>query len=129
MATKKRSKAVEKPARKAKASKPKARVEDLQTLLHIDHLALYSTKCKRCGHLDPDEKRKFTACHFDKGNTLCPASEVRIVVVGQATSYARQVRKARDERNPQEEARLMAYVSRQSVAFQSKFYSALESKE
>lgn len=118
-------KALDSP-KKAKQQRP---VADLAELLPLDHLALFSTKCKRCGYLDPDEKKKYTSCHHSKGNALCPAAEVRIVVVGQATAYAQQVQKARDDRNPQQEAKLMAYVSKQNIAFQSKFYSALENKE
>lgn len=119
----------EKVTRKPRTSKKQVEQEHPNDLLDIDHLALYSSQCKRCGYLDPDEPRKFKKCHFSSGNDQCPASEVRIVIVGQATSYAQQVLRAREQRKPQTEAKLMAFVSKQNAAFQSKFYSALENGE
>lgn len=91
-----------------------------------DHLALYSSNCKRCKALDPDEKKTFVQCHYSKGNKHCPASEVRIVVVGKAYRYADQVKEARDRRDVVTEARILGLVGKCSRAFQAKFYEAVE---
>lgn len=79
-----------------------------------------------CKHLCETGVRDFQDCHFSKGNKLCPASEVRLVVVGEALTYARRVLRARDKRHPKREARLMKYVAAQSAAFQSRFYEYLD---
>jgi hypothetical protein len=91
-----------------------------------EHLALYSNNCKRCRHLDPSEPTAFAKCHFSKGNKYCPASELQIVIVGQAYRYAGLVIAAREHRDPKAEARILAIVAKQPGAFQERFYSALE---
>lgn len=93
-----------------------------------EHLSLYRRECKHCGHLDPDEPKKYSSCHFSKGNDQCPAAEVQIVVVGRALRMAVQVRHARDARNAEAEARILAAVAKQSSAFQNRFYQALENE-
>jgi len=92
-----------------------------------DYLALYSTKCLQCSHLVENGKKAYAKCHFTKGNKHCPASEVRLVVVGKAVAYATKVLKARDAHDLKTEARLLQYVSTQSEAFKTRFYSALDS--
>ena len=87
----------------------------------MDYLALYSTKCKRCKHLDPEATQAFTNCHFSKGNTECPAKEVRIAVVGEAKRYAKAAKKARREGNLAREAEVLDAVAKRSDAFQYKF--------
>jgi len=87
----------------------------------IEFLALYSAKCKRCGHLDPEEEKKFNKCHFKKGNLECPAKEVQIVVVGEAKRFAAEVRKARAARNIDREIKVLDEVAKRSPAFQQKF--------
>ncbi len=91
-----------------------------------EYLALYSADCSNCKHLTETGKREFEKCHFSNGNKLCPAQEVRIVVVGEALEYARKVLRARDKRQPKKEAVLMKYVGAQSEAFQSRFYEYLD---
>jgi hypothetical protein len=91
-----------------------------------DYLALYSTKCKKCQHLDPAEKTAFVNCHFSKGNRYCPARGVQIVVVGRAYRLAEQVRRARQKRDAEKEARVMALVAKETEAFRERFYTALE---
>jgi hypothetical protein len=91
-----------------------------------EHLALYSSSCKVCGHLDPQEPKKFSSCHYSKGNVHCPAAEIQIVVVGKAYRYAQQVLAARNLRDASAEARILAIVAKQSAAFQERFYAALE---
>jgi hypothetical protein len=91
-----------------------------------EHLAIYSRLCKRCGHLDPDEQKKYSKCHHTKGNTLCPASDIQIVVVGKAQRYAKQVLAARAARDAQVEAQILLEVNKQSGAFQERFYHYLE---
>lgn len=91
-----------------------------------DHLALYSVNCKKCGHLDPAESKKWSSCHHTKGNPYCPAKEVQIVVVGKAYRLAEQIKKARNARDAVSEARILAFVVTQTEAFKERFYSAIE---
>lgn len=91
-----------------------------------EHFAIYSALCKKCGHLDPDEPKKYSNCHFSKGNKFCPAAEVQIVVVGKAQKYAQQVRAARAKRDARAEAKILALVGAKSTAFIERFYFYLE---
>ena len=91
-----------------------------------DHVAIYSDNCFECQHLVPSKTKKFSTCHFTKGNTHCPAQGVLLVVVGKAYRYAHQVLAARNLRDASAEARILATVAKQSVAFQERFYAALE---
>lgn len=87
----------------------------------VDYLALYSRNCKRCKHLDPDEDTAYDDCHFSKGNTQCPASEVRLVVVGAAERAATMLRQARKVGDLAQEAKILKAVAKKSHAFQHKF--------
>lgn len=87
----------------------------------MEYLALYSPRCKRCGHLDPDEERKFNKCHFSAGNTECPAQEVRFAVVGEAKRLAGAIKKARAARDIKKEIKILSLVESRSPAFQQKF--------
>jgi hypothetical protein len=91
-----------------------------------EHLRLYSTNCKRCAYLDAQETKRFSSCHYSKGNKECPASELQIVIVGKAYRYAQHVLAARGNRDADAEARILATVAKQSTAFQERFYAALE---
>lgn len=91
-----------------------------------EHLGLYSTLCKKCGHLDPDEPKKYSKCHYSKGNRYCPAEEVQIVVVGRAQKYAQQVIAARAARNAEAEHKILGQVMAKSAAFKERFYFFLE---
>jgi len=86
-----------------------------------DHLALYSRNCKFCKSLDPDEKKYFPKCHFEKGNKDCPASEIQIAVVGQAQRAAKAVLKARAANNIDQEIQILSFVAKKSKPFQQKF--------
>lgn len=90
-------------------------------------LGLYSNDCLKCSHLVEGGKKAFAKCHHSKGNTYCPAQEVKIVIVGQAKKLATRVIKARDKRDLTAEARLLNSVASKSKEFQSKFYDILES--
>lgn len=92
----------------------------------MEYLALYSSKCKRCGHLDPEEEQKFNKCHFSKGNKECPAQEVRLVVVGEARRLAMAMSKARAARDLNKEAEILSSVAKRDPAFQQKFREALK---
>lgn len=92
-----------------------------------DYLALYSRKCKTCGHLDPEEKiDPEITCHFTNGNRWCPASEVQIAVVGEAQRFARQVTRARAKRDIEAETRIMTKVKKRDQTFIERFYFYLE---
>lgn len=88
--------------------------------------ALYSSDCITCKHLSETGTVAHVKCHHTKGNKQCPAAEVRFVIVGEALEYAQRVIAARDKRHAKTEANLMRYVGKQSDAFKSKFYDALE---
>lgn len=93
-------------------------------------LAFYSTNCKRCHHLDPQETRRYKCHHINgKVNKHCPAKEIEIVIVGKAMLYAAQVTAARDKRDAQTEARILAIVAKQTDSFKERFYFALENPE
>src|ERR1700730_15176439 len=89
-------------------------------------LGIYRPECLKCSHLVELGNKTYDKCHYTKGNTHCPASEVKIVVIGQALLYAGKVKLARDARDSEKEAALMNAVASKSKAFQSKFYEALE---
>ncbi len=91
-----------------------------------DHLGLYSVNCKRCQYLDPDETKKFTQCHYSKGNEFCPAEEIQIVVVGKAQKLAQQVLTARQSRNIEAESKILGQVALKNAAFVERFYYFLE---
>lgn len=95
----------------------------------VTYLQLYSRNCKSCKHLDPTEKKAYTVCHFSKGNEDCPASEIRFTIVGKANRLARQILSARDARDAQAEAAILAAVSKENEAFQERFYHALENSK
>jgi superfamily I DNA/RNA helicase len=87
----------------------------------LEYLALYSQKCKSCGHLDPEEERKYNKCHFSKGNNECPAAEVRIAVVGEAKRLADALKRARARHDMEKEIEILSRVAKRSAAFQQKF--------
>lgn len=91
-----------------------------------EFLALYSGNCVGCKHLYELGTVLHEECHYSNGNTQCPASEVKLVVVGEAVDMARRVLRARDKRQPVREAKIMQSVGTKSDAFKSKFYDALE---
>jgi hypothetical protein len=91
-----------------------------------EFIAVYSDNCTNCSHLIPSKPKKFSTCHFSKGNVYCPASELKIVVVGKAYRYAKIVLNARTVRDAKTEARILGTVAKQSQEFQERFYAALE---
>ena len=94
----------------------------------MDHLALYSRRCKFCKSLDPDEKREFPECHYERGNKECPAQEVQIAVVGKVTRYVKEYARARSTGNLADQSKILELVSKKSPAFQFKF-KELQSKK
>ncbi len=90
----------------------------------MEYLALYSRNCKRCKSLDPEETREFDKCHFNNGNKECPAQEVQLAVVGEATRFANAVKKARSNGLIAQEVMLLQRVAKRSPAFQQKFREA-----
>jgi hypothetical protein len=87
----------------------------------LDHLALYSRKCKTCKHLDPEEKVAQTDCHFSKGNNDCPAKEVQLVVVGMARRFAETMKRAQSKSDIPKQVEILQAVEKRSLAFQHKF--------
>ena len=95
----------------------------------LEYLSLYSTNCKKCGYLDEAEPQKFERCHFTKGNTNCPASEIRIVITGKASRLAAKCHKAKQAHDSAGVAEVMLAVSKTDAAFKDRFYNDLESLE
>jgi len=91
-----------------------------------ERVALYSKRCKSCKHLDPHEQKAWMVCHFSRGNEDCPASGLQITIVGKAYRFARQVLSARDRRDVQTEAKILALVAKEDEDFQERFYFAVE---
>lgn len=91
-----------------------------------EYLGLYSQACLTCKSLIETGTINNPDCHYKAGNKQCPASEVKIVIVGEALDYAARVLRARDKRLAKTEARLMRHVGTQSAAFRTKFYEFLE---
>lgn len=87
----------------------------------MDYLALYSTNCKKCKHLDQEETKAYDKCHYSKGNNDCPAKEVQIAVVGQTLRAATELKKARAKGDLNREAQILEAVAKKSPAFQHKF--------
>lgn len=94
-----------------------------------EYLSLYSRDCKTCGHLDPEEVADpDIKCHYSTGNRWCPASEIQIVVVGEAQRMAQRVLRARSRRDADVEAKIMSRLKSKSEAFRERFYFYIESK-
>ena len=92
----------------------------------MDFLALYSKKCKSCKHLDAEESVAYDKCHYTKGNALCPAQEVQLVVSGEAQRFAKAVLRARASGNFEREVLILQKVAKRSNPFQFKFREALK---
>lgn len=86
----------------------------------MEYLALYSKKCKKCGHLDSEEPIKYTNCHHKAGNTECPAIDIQFAIVGAAKRFAIAVKQARAKGDFKREAELLELVSKKTPAFQHK---------
>jgi len=96
-----------------------------------EHLALYSTKCKSCAYLFPDETRFYKTCHYKlgnngKGNRFCPAADLQIVIVGRIMNLVKMLKAARFKRDAKSEARILASVAKESESFIERFYHYLE---
>ena len=89
-------------------------------------LTLYCVNCKVCKHLDPDESVAFD-CTADRGNSECPASEVQILVTGNARKLAQRAYRARTQKKIATESKILAEVAKAPRAFQLRFYECLES--
>jgi len=87
----------------------------------LDHLALYSRNCKKCRHLDPEEKVAFDDCHHTKGNNDCPAKEVQFAVVGLARRLADSMKKAQANSDLSRQVEILQKVEQRSPAFKQKF--------
>ena len=90
----------------------------------MDYLALYSRNCKKCKHLDPEEPREYSKCHFNNGNKECPAQEVQLAVVGEAKRFAAAVKDARSAGLIAREVELLQEVAKRPSAFQHRFREA-----
>jgi len=87
----------------------------------MEYLALYSSDCKKCGHLDPDESFKYDKCHYSRGNPECPAKEIQFAIVGEAKRFAHATKRARDAGDFAREVKILKAVAGRSEAFQHKY--------
>jgi len=94
----------------------------------MEYLALYSQNCKHCKSLDPEASREFPKCHFETGNTECPAQEVQLVVVGQSVRLGKEFIKARVRGDLAAQSKILDHVAKKSPAFQHKFNEIVNSK-
>jgi len=90
-----------------------------------DHLALYSHDCLNCGHLVQGASVKHSKCHATKGNKLCPANDVVIVITGKIDQLVLKLKKARKAKDAQAEAKLWAKVVKEPAAVQQRIYDLL----
>lgn len=90
-------------------------------------MQVFVPECLTCGYLvtGATKERPIPQCHYSKGNTHCPAAEVKIVVAGKAFLYAEKVAAARQERNIRNEVRYLNLVKKESPQFQSIFFDHL----
>jgi len=93
-----------------------------------DALALYSSNCLKCSYLVEGATKKFSKCHFSRGNELCPASEIRIVITGKTSLYLQRLKKARAKKDAKAEAEVWAAISKESPAFQARMYEVISGK-
>ncbi|MGE8453873.1 hypothetical protein D3C87_1251980 [compost metagenome] len=91
----------------------------------LDYLEVYSRKCLRCSHLVEGAKQAYEECHRLQGNEDCPAPEVRIVVTGKAARAARLIMKAREDRDPAREAKILQSMADESPAVLHQLYARL----
>ena len=94
----------------------------------IHYLALYSKDCLTCASFVEGATQRHMRCHHSRGNTECPASEVKITFAGRTKRWAALVQAARSRRDAKREADIMARVEKLSPAERSRFYDFLESK-
>lgn len=87
-----------------------------------DYLEVYSSRCLRCSHLVEGAPRRYDSCHYTAGNTDCPAAEVRIVPTGKVRRAAALIKKARAEKDPAQEAKILESISKESDAFKHLLY-------
>lgn len=91
-----------------------------------EYLAVYSEKCLRCSHFVEGAQRTYTKCHFSKGNSYCPAKEVRVVIAGRMKYLKKKLESARHACNAEMESEVWIEVAKQSEAFKRRFYQILE---
>lgn len=87
--------------------------------------ALYSRECLSCGHLVSGLPEKPKPCHFSKGNSDCPASEVVITMTKRLKVMAAELKKARREHDAAAESRILAHIAKESDANKHTFYRLL----
>lgn len=90
--------------------------------------ALYSRECLSCGHLVSGLPERAKPCHYDKGNTDCPASEVVITMTKRLKVMVTNLKKARREHDAAAEAAILAKVAKETQANQQTFYRLLATK-
>lgn len=91
----------------------------------VDCLVLFSTKCLRCRHLVDGADKKFTKCHFSKGNVDCPAREVRIITDGKTRQYQRRLSEAREAKNAKAVAEIWVQINDEPPEVRQRLFEVL----
>jgi hypothetical protein len=91
-------------------------------------LKAYSPACMECSHLqvDPDLPDSGPQkCHFSNGNEHCPARACRVEFVGEKVLFVSRFKKAKASNDSNRILRMMAELSKKSVAVRDEIMKEL----
>lgn len=91
----------------------------------MDYLLLPNKNCKKCKHLDSQERTYFKC----NDSPDCPAREVQIVIKSRAEEFAKKYKAAMYEGNLVEQKNVLEQVLKESVSFKQHFSELLLKKE
>jgi hypothetical protein len=89
-------------------------------------LEVFHENCLDCKALIPFKKKTYRDCHFSKGNTACPASQVQIVIRIPLETITRNWIRAEKEGNYAGIAKLSATLASKPDWYQTRVRDALE---
>lgn len=93
----------------------------------VDCLVLFAPKCLVCSHLVDGAEKKYTKCHFAKGNVDCPAQSVRIITDGKTRQYQRRLSEAQQANDAKAVAAIWAEINNESPAVRQRLFEVLTS--
>lgn len=93
----------------------------------VDCLVTYSKRCLNCSHLVDGAEKKYSKCHFTKGNVDCPAQSVRIITDGKTRQYQRRLDAAQQEKDAKAVASIWAEINNESPAVRQRLFEVLTS--
>jgi hypothetical protein len=89
-------------------------------------LEVFHENCLDCKALIPFKKKTYRDCHFSKGNTACPASQVQIVIRIPLELITRNWMRAEKEGNYAGISKLSATLATKPDWYQTRVRDALE---